>query len=63
MIQCQYCESDKLEVILEYGFNIVGEEVEKKEIGTVNAVCVECSSEQYLTREDLPDKIVRSLLD
>lgn len=63
MTDCQYCESDELEVILEYGFNVLGEKVESKEIGTINAVCVECSREQYLTREDLPYEIVRSLIN
>jgi hypothetical protein len=28
MTDCQYCESYVLEVILEYGFNVLGEKVE-----------------------------------
>jgi 5-methylcytosine-specific restriction endonuclease McrA len=60
---CKFCDSTDLDVIIEYAVKISDGDVEERELGTVNAVCMECNREQYLAEEDLPRDLVASLLN
>lgn len=60
---CNFCDSTNLDVTIEYGVKISDDDVEERELGTVNAVCMECNREQYLTKGDLPRDLVAPLLN
>ena len=60
--KCEYCGHENLEVNLEYSFKLVDNEAENFEIGTINAVCMNCSKEQYLKKDELPEDVRFSLI-
>lgn len=60
-VNCEYCGHENLDVMLEYAFDIIDGEATHFEIGTVNAVCMECNKEQYITVDKLPKEIQSSL--
>lgn len=62
VIQCEYCGHENLDVILEYSFDIVEDEAEHFEIGTINAVCMNCNKEQYLKEDELPKEVRSNLI-
>lgn len=60
-IRCKYCNFDKLSLDIEYIITVENDTCTDSEIGTINAVCQNCTKEQYFAPEDLPESVCSSL--